>query len=411
MELTDEQLAVANAEEERVVVRALAGTGKTQAVTARVTTQYNKGNLVPEETACLSFTNAAVNNATERFSREGIEGITTRTIDSMAFHLVKEFLESKGYELTLTDGKDVMRDLLQRYGLGSSSGEVNAMLQMSNLRWFGRPIKSSVPGISASDVPQVLSDYDQEKRRRKIMDFNDIIVLASEIPCRKFEEIILDEAQDSNDAHLRFIEHISNGRVVFVGDENQSIYDFSGVNPNLFKDYCSDWHSLPLTKSFRSSSNVLRTVNSVLKDGVSLSPFQQGDPGTVVNGSNVLRCLDAFLELPGSKGILTRTRYGGIVETVVQIVEALGLQPGFSWNGDSRFDSDIYISTVHASKGFEWDNVLVVGLNALGFVGTMEQEVESERRIAYVAASRARKNLVLHSVDGMVPYSYGGSKL
>jgi DNA helicase-2/ATP-dependent DNA helicase PcrA len=58
----------------------------------------------------------------------------------------------------------------------------------------------------------------------------------------------------------------------------------------------------------------------------------------------------------------------------------------------------LVLSTVHSAKGLEWDTVFVMHLVEGKFPSGMAQtaeELEEERRLLYVAATRARKNLYL----------------
>ena len=60
----------------------------------------------------------------------------------------------------------------------------------------------------------------------------------------------------------------------------------------------------------------------------------------------------------------------------------------------------VVLSTIHGSKGLEWDHVWVVGMVEGILPGNpqgdpTEKEIEEERRLAYVAVTRARKRLVL----------------
>jgi len=63
-------------------------------------------------------------------------------------------------------------------------------------------------------------------------------------------------------------------------------------------------------------------------------------------------------------------------------------------NGDA-----VVISTVHSAKGLEFDNVFVIGLEDGTFPMFRAKEssaqMEEERRLLYVAITRARKNLYL----------------
>jgi DNA helicase-2/ATP-dependent DNA helicase PcrA len=60
----------------------------------------------------------------------------------------------------------------------------------------------------------------------------------------------------------------------------------------------------------------------------------------------------------------------------------------------------ITLATIHAVKGLEWDTVVVAGLNE-GILPSKQSinsgEIESERRLVYVAMTRAKNNLILTS--------------
>lgn len=58
----------------------------------------------------------------------------------------------------------------------------------------------------------------------------------------------------------------------------------------------------------------------------------------------------------------------------------------------------LILSTVHSSKGLEWDHVFIINLAEGKFPSSMAQtveEIEEERRLLYVAATRAKKHLYL----------------
>ena len=68
-----------------------------------------------------------------------------------------------------------------------------------------------------------------------------------------------------------------------------------------------------------------------------------------------------------------------------------------------QFDPDadaVVLMTIHSAKGLEFNNVYLVGLEEGIFPGSQsvygtEEDIEEERRLAYVAITRARKNLYI----------------
>ena len=65
-----------------------------------------------------------------------------------------------------------------------------------------------------------------------------------------------------------------------------------------------------------------------------------------------------------------------------------------------RDDAALSLATAHGTKGLEWDHVLVLadgfpGRRAVGDAAEPERALEEERRLAYVAWTRARRSLTL----------------
>ena len=137
--------------------------------------------------------------------------------------------------------------------------------------------------------------YSKVKLERNVIDFNDIEHLALKILIKeedgkyvptevakkykdKFEEIAIDEYQDSNMVQEYILTSISKGNNIFmVGDVKQSIYKFRQAMPELFlskyekyklkKDKQeNDDLKIQLFKNFRSRENILSTSNLVFQE-------------------------------------------------------------------------------------------------------------------------------------------------
>lgn len=84
-----------------------------------------------------------------------------------------------------------------------------------------------------------------------------------------YNEIMIDEYQDTNDLQEAFISKIENNNVYMVGDIKQSIYRFRNANPNIFKNKYDNYakhingEKIDLLKNFRSRSEVLSNINEI----------------------------------------------------------------------------------------------------------------------------------------------------
>ncbi|HHU84057.1 MAG TPA: helicase-exonuclease AddAB subunit AddA [Clostridiales bacterium] len=89
---------------------------------------------------------------------------------------------------------------------------------------------------------------------------------------QSFDEILIDEYQDTNNAQDEFFRLLSNGKNLFmVGDVKQSIYAFRDANPEIFTDKfkrfqnTDDGIALTLSKNFRSDKDIIDNVNFIFE--------------------------------------------------------------------------------------------------------------------------------------------------
>ena len=124
------------------------------------------------------------------------------------------------------------------------------------------------------ELDEKVNDY---KHQNDLYDFVDISKLAIKIVKENegireeiknyFEEILVDEYQDTSDLQEEFISLIANNNVYMVGDIKQSIYRFRNANPNIFKNKYDNYSNhqggekIDLLKNFRSRREVLDNIN------------------------------------------------------------------------------------------------------------------------------------------------------
>ena len=84
-----------------------------------------------------------------------------------------------------------------------------------------------------------------------------------------FNEIMIDEYQDTNDLQDEFISLIGNNNIYMVGDVKQSIYRFRNANPDIFRKKYNEYSNnlggikIDLLKNFRSREEVLNNINTI----------------------------------------------------------------------------------------------------------------------------------------------------
>ena len=130
-------------------------------------------------------------------------------------------------------------------------------------------------------IIEILNVFDSKimeyKNNYYLYEFNDITkmlinLLENNLEIRNclknsYNEIMIDEYQDTSDLQEYFIGLISNNNVYMVGDIKQSIYRFRNANPNIFKEKYFNYskniggYKIDLNKNFRSRSEVLNNIN------------------------------------------------------------------------------------------------------------------------------------------------------
>lgn len=144
-------------------------------------------------------------------------------------------------------------------------------------------------------VIEFTNKFAAKKKEKNIVDFNDIEHFALNILVKidengeitetdvakkykeKFEEIAIDEYQDSNLVQENILKSVSKGNNIFmVGDVKQSIYKFRQARPELFLEKYKKYNvkgeeidkglKIQLFKNFRSRENILDLTNLIFEN-------------------------------------------------------------------------------------------------------------------------------------------------
>ncbi len=105
---------------------------------------------------------------------------------------------------------------------------------------------------------------------------------------------------------------------------------------------------------------------------------------------------DQYAERLG--GIERLAIYAERFESLAQFLESLILEESIFTDSESGFSSgQLTLSTIHSAKGKEWEAVFIVGMNQGHFPSQRfdDSNLAEERRLFYVAATRARRYLMM----------------
>lgn len=174
------------------------------------------------------------------------------------------------------DTREKMKKSIKEY-LCESVFVSNSEAILSDMKLLYKNLKALTQFIELFD-----KKFSEKKREKNILDFNDIEHIALKLlsenedirgMCKeKFDEILIDEYQDSNLVQESIINTIAKNRTFMVGDVKQSIYRFRHACPALFlnkyETYSDDSEygkKILLFKNFRSNENIIDATNYIFK--------------------------------------------------------------------------------------------------------------------------------------------------
>lgn len=230
-----------------------------------VRSDLEKYESLSELTSFCELSEALSNIKYDRLaSSRGFEG------DSDKLELVKNLREQ---------AKDVVKKLCKQYFFCSPEMMIEQLERTE-------PMLEEVVRLTK----QFAEEFAEAKRRKNVVDFHDVEHFALQIlvdeeteKAKKtaeefrdtFEEIMIDEYQDSNEVQETLLRSISReergeNNIFMVGDVKQSIYRFRLARPELFmKKYDSysleesSTQRIDLHKNFRSREEVLSCTNDI----------------------------------------------------------------------------------------------------------------------------------------------------
>ncbi len=293
-ELNQEQLDVVMAGEGPMLVIAGAGSGKTRALTYRVSRLVEDG-VDPSDILLLTFTNKA---AREMLSRvEQLVTIDTRRIWGGTFHsignrLLRQHAATIGYRsnfsiLDSEDAKEMMESAISSLGIKTlekrfPKGDVliDIYSYLINTRTpLELHLENNYPhfGVYRDEMINVFRRYKERKREANAMDFDDLLVnwklLLDDHPeagaalQRHYRYILVDEYQDTNKLQSELVDAMAAVRrnLMVVGDDAQSIYSFRGAsfeNIITFPLRFPEAKIYKLETNYRSTRQILSLANA-----------------------------------------------------------------------------------------------------------------------------------------------------
>ena len=293
--LDPEQREVATTLSGPLCVLAGAGTGKTRAITARIAYGVHSAVYVPQRVLAVTFTARAAGEMRSRLRDLGVAGVQARTFHAAALRQLRYFWPRHvGGELPrLVDHKAALvaesagrlRIPTDRATVRDLAAEVEwvkvTMIEREDYATAVDKAGRSLPaGLDAASVTRLLSTYEQVKRDRGVIDFEDVLLytvaLLDEQPDvaatvrEQYHHLVVDEYQDVSPLQQALVDQWLGDRdeICVVGDPNQTIYTFAGASPQFLTGFAArhpDAAVVRLVRDYRSTPQVVALANRLLE--------------------------------------------------------------------------------------------------------------------------------------------------
>ena len=408
--MDDSQREAVNNINDNIMLIAGAGSGKTFTIIKKIEYLLNNG-YKENEILCISLTNEAVNNLKCKlnnnidvltFHKLAINIINDKNIkiDNITLSLtIKEYFKLfKHKELTSLYTYDYIYNTITTiiHHMKANNISINDLLKI-----YKRSIGIKRKFLKV--IMQIYIIYNNELKASKKVDFDDLILLATNMvkdSHMPYKYIIIDEFQDTSKVRLDLILEIikyTNAKLFVVGDDYQSIYRFSGCNINLFINLNNyiPIKIMYLKYTYRNSQELA----DIACKFVSRNRYQLKKK-VLSNTHN-------------SKPI--KIVYNKSVDEIIMLITGDLLIVGRTNKDIDNIDYPNKL-TIHKSKGLEATNILLINSDniplierdniLINYIYKTKEHIlfEEERRLFYVALTRAKENIYIQVNKKISPF-------
>ncbi len=196
----------------------------------------------------------------------------------------------KKYPSKIFTGRKFQSEIISLYSRLKEAGLAVGDIKLSYNS--DEPTKS-MENLALIALKKVDDNYSEFKSSKNLLDFNDLEIIALKLLSNdsirndyfeRYKYILVDEFQDTNRLQKEIILKLSekdgkipDGKLFIVGDIKQSIYGFRGTDFRIFDEFCrkieADGKVLNLNNCYRSTKNIISTVNAVFKNLI--EPYEE----------------------------------------------------------------------------------------------------------------------------------------
>ena len=292
------QRQAVESEAQPLCILAPAGSGKTRVLTRRVAHRVLTGQADGARVLALTFTRKAAGELRSRIDALGVrQPIAAGTFHAVAYTQLRRRWSDRGERppVLLERKARLLAPLLPRARAGA---RCRATVQPADLaaevEWAkARLVPPShyeaevvaagrVPPLPAATMAGLYERYELEKRRKGLVDFDDLLMLCAlalendrEFAAAqrwRFRHLFVDEFQDVNPVQFRLLQGWLGDRtdLCVVGDPDQAIYSWNGADPTLLSEFGRHFPGagvVRLDRNYRSTPQIVAVGRAVLPPG------------------------------------------------------------------------------------------------------------------------------------------------
>ncbi len=456
-DFNDSQKKAIICDKKNILCIAGAGSGKTTVLTKRIEFLAKYKKIAPEKILAITFTRKARDEMKQRLFSYGINDVKVETFNSFCEKVLKKY-EKLVYNksvrvMNYSDKVHAVREALKKYGIEPKDAveiyfseiqrkskpyeklvnlfinDCFSILDYFKIKeWKLIDFRKNLHNSRIADLIYNVCFYTQEYMNKNgLRDYTDQLLDAIEffkkfkdkVPF--FEHILVDEYQDVNDVQIELLDILLPKNLFCVGDPRQAIFGWRGANINYILDLKKkfpDCEVISLTKNYRSKKQIVEFMNE------SVSCLGLPDLETETEEKSEL-CLCSFESNEAEfnfvlgkilssqtekENIFVLSRTNKQLEEFSRLLKEKNI-PFILKDDDSKEELEkgkVTLATIHAIKGLEAEVVFVIGCTQQNFpcratdhpiiemIKTTDYDSEEEeKRVFYVAISRAKDKLYL----------------
>ena len=329
--LNDNQRAAVAAPRSNLLVLAGAGSGKTRVLVHRIAWLMSVENCSPYSIMAVTFTNKAAAEMRHRIEHligTSQGGMWIGTFHGLAHRLLRAHHLDAGLpqDFQILDSEDQLRLLKRliksmnlddkqwpaRQGMWYINGKKDEGLRPKHIESYGNPIEQT--------WLRIYQAYQEACDRAGLVDFAELLLRAHELWLNKphilnhyrerFTTVLVDEFQDTNNIQYAWIRMLAgdSGRVIIVGDDDQSIYGWRGAQVENIQRFLQDFpgaETIRLEQNYRSTNNILKAANALIANNngrLGKELWTEGSDGEPIS----IYC--AFNELDEARFVVNRIK-------------------------------------------------------------------------------------------------------